>query len=147
MRSVSWSHFCWPLLLGCTVFAASSRPVVSGLGFEGGDKVAHFAVYGLLGTLLCRAWGSGWRAAVLALATASLFGATDEWHQSFVPGRDSDVLDWLADSSGAALAVCDPVRAHGGTGTQKFFHQHIAGEGAATAAAQLTRQGDAQPRA
>jgi hypothetical protein len=106
MRSVSWSHFCWPLLLGCTVFAASSRPVVSGLGFEGGDKVAHFAVYGLLGTLLCRVWGSGWRAAVLALATASLFGATDEWHQSFVPGRDSDVMDWLADSSGAALAVC-----------------------------------------
>jgi hypothetical protein len=50
MRSVSWSHFRWPLSLGCTVFVASSRPVVSGLGFEGGDKVARFAVYGLLGT-------------------------------------------------------------------------------------------------
>ena len=105
MRTLLKSHFLWPALLGCAVFAASSCPVVSGLGFEGGDKVAHFAVYGLLGTLLSRAWGPGWRGALLALFTASLFGATDEWHQSFVPGRTADVMDWLADTSGAALAV------------------------------------------
>jgi len=30
---------------------------------------------------------------------------TDEWHQSFVVGRFSDVADWVADTSGAALAV------------------------------------------
>ena len=35
----------------------------------------------------------------------SLFGATDEWHQSFVPGRASEVKDWVADTLGAALAV------------------------------------------
>lgn len=95
----------WPLLLGAVVIAASSRPVVAGLGFQGGDKVAHFSVYGLLGTLLCRALAPGWRGAAFALVLASLFGASDEWHQSFVPGREADVLDWLADTSGAALAV------------------------------------------
>ena len=99
------SSLIWPLLLAAAVIAASSRPVVAGLGFNGGDKVAHFSVYGLLGTLLCRALRPGWRGAVLALVIASFFGATDEWHQSFVPGRDADVMDWLADTSGAALAV------------------------------------------
>lgn len=99
------SKLIWPLLLGAAVIAASSRPVVAGLGFEGGDKVAHFAVYGLLGTLLCRATGPGWRGALGALVIASLFGATDEWHQAYVPGRTSDVMDWLADTGGAALAV------------------------------------------
>jgi hypothetical protein len=41
----------------------------------------------------------------LAVLIVSVFGVTDEWHQSFVPGRDCDVLDWLADTTGAALAV------------------------------------------
>ena len=39
------------------------------------------------------------------MALASLYGATDEFHQSFVPGRDSDVLDWVADTLGAALGA------------------------------------------
>jgi VanZ family protein len=104
-RSPSRLSLVWPLLLGASVIAASSRPVVAGLGFQGGDKVAHFSVYGLLATLLCRTLPSGWRGALLALAIASLFGATDEWHQSFVPGREADVMDWLADTSGAGLAI------------------------------------------
>jgi VanZ family protein len=35
----------------------------------------------------------------------SLYGATDEWHQYFVPGRRSDVWDWLADTLGAGFAI------------------------------------------
>jgi VanZ family protein len=35
----------------------------------------------------------------------SAFGASDEWHQSFVPGRFTDFWDWLADTLGAAIAV------------------------------------------
>ena len=95
----------WPFLLAGMIIAASSRSAVAGLDFGGGDKVAHFSVYGLLGTLVVRAFRSGWRGAVLALITVSFFGVTDEWHQSFVPGREADVMDWLADTSGAALAI------------------------------------------
>jgi VanZ family protein len=33
------------------------------------------------------------------------YGASDEWHQSFVPGRDADLLDLLADTTGGLLAI------------------------------------------
>jgi VanZ family protein len=98
----------WPLLLAATIVAESSRrmPEIPG-SFPGFDKVVHFAVYGLLATLTLRApkiWRHRWRA-VLAVALVSFFGATDEWHQLFTPGRSCDILDWLADTAGAALAV------------------------------------------
>ena len=32
------------------------------------------------------------------------YGATDEWHQSFVPGRSTELADWIADTAGAAGA-------------------------------------------
>ena len=43
-----------------------------------------------------------------AVLIASLYGVTDEWHQSFV-GRDATVRDWGADTVGALLmAFADP---------------------------------------
>ncbi len=73
------------------------------------DKVLHGVEYAALAALLVRALRlSGFslaRAAILAVAVASLYGASDEWHQSFVPGRDSEVGDWVADTAGAALGV------------------------------------------
>ncbi|MEP6757347.1 MAG: VanZ family protein [Chthonomonadales bacterium] len=36
---------------------------------------------------------------------AVLFAASDEWHQTFVPGRDGCIRDVLIDSAGAALAA------------------------------------------
>ncbi len=68
------------------------------------DKVVHFSVYGLLATLVCRQ-GRGWRAAGWALLAVSAYGASDEWHQSFVPGRTMELADWIADTAGAAWAV------------------------------------------
>jgi VanZ family protein len=68
------------------------------------DKVVHFSVYGLLATLVCRQ-GRGWRAAGWSVLAVSAYGATDEWHQGFVPGRASEVVDWIADTAGATVAV------------------------------------------
>ncbi|HHB76440.1 MAG TPA: VanZ family protein, partial [Desulfobulbus sp.] len=34
-----------------------------------------------------------------------LYGVSDEWHQSFVPGRTPDILDIAADTFGAAVMV------------------------------------------
>jgi VanZ family protein len=42
---------------------------------------------------------------LLSIAFCSLYGLSDEWHQSFVVGRESDFADWVADTSGAALAI------------------------------------------
>jgi len=43
-------------------------------------------------------------AAMAALGIGVLIGASDEFYQSFVPGRDSSVYDLLADTVGCAAA-------------------------------------------
>lgn len=93
------------MLIAVLIIVASHRPrLASPGGIPHLDKIVHFHVYGLLATLTCRL-GAGWRAAGWALLAASLFGVSDEWHQSFVPGRSVEFEDWLADTLGAALAV------------------------------------------
>ena len=69
------------------------------------DKIVHFGIYGLFAVFLSRdlAQVTGrWSAALLAIAIAVAFGAADEWHQGFIPGRSTDIADWRADSIGAA---------------------------------------------
>lgn len=74
-----------------------------------GDKVAHLIAYGLLAALLVRALArADWRrisARVVtgAIVVATVYGAIDEWHQSFVPGRTPEVADLVADFMGACL--------------------------------------------
>lgn len=104
-RSFRRRAIAWPFVVAALIFFASSQSTVAAPKItEIDDKLAHFAVYGLLATLVCRI-GSGWRAALCSLIVVSAFGATDEWHQSFVPGREADVGDWIADTLGAAIAV------------------------------------------
>jgi len=73
------------------------------------DKILHGLAYAGLGALLVpglRAAGfSPGGALLVAVALAGLYGATDEFHQSFVPGRTADVLDWAADTLGAAIGA------------------------------------------
>jgi VanZ family protein len=97
-----------PLVYAALIFHLSSEtnplPEVTAVVW---DKALHATEYAGLAFLLCRALrgsGFGWPGAiVIALILASAYAATDEWHQSFVPGRDSDVHDWLADTIGAVL--------------------------------------------
>ncbi len=65
------------------------------------DKLAHAAEYAGLGFLLARATG----APAPAWLLAALYGAGDEFHQAFVPGREASPLDWLADALGALLGA------------------------------------------
>lgn len=46
-----------------------------------------------------------WLLVLAAVVIASLYGITDEFHQSFVPGRMSDPADWFTDTCGAALGA------------------------------------------
>lgn len=92
-----------------TLFWASAQEkpeIVPALNLP--DKWAHFLAYGLLGTLILRTrwfWGRGTMGIVMAVAVASVYGICDEWHQSYVPGRYPDVMDWIADTFGALLAT------------------------------------------
>ncbi len=99
-----WRGWIWPLLLAGMIFAASGRGEIAGPRILGFDKVAHFFVFGLLATLVVRN-GFADRRAWMAVALVSVFGASDEWHQSMTPGRTMQLADWVADTLGAAVAV------------------------------------------
>jgi len=69
---------------------------------------AHFIAYFVLA--LCAAYAIGeraerWRYKALIVLFCLLYGLTDEYHQSFVPGRTSDPGDLRNDGIGAAAAV------------------------------------------
>jgi len=70
------------------------------------DKLLHAVEYaGLAALLVLGLTHLGTvgrrRAALLAVLLASAYGASDELHQYFVPGRSCDLLDWAADTLGA----------------------------------------------
>ncbi len=69
------------------------------------DKVAHFGAYGLLGLLLAHAVRATGLPLAAAVALGWLYGASDEFHQSFVPGRSVELLDWVADALGVLAGV------------------------------------------
>lgn len=94
------------------IFALSSRgtiPVPFGLNVILISIAGHFVTYAVLAALLW--WAieplelSARRRFGLALAGAVTYGLTDEWHQSFVPGRDASVLDIVVDGIGACCGL------------------------------------------
>lgn len=93
------------------IFAASSVPDLPAPPGGITDKVAHSLVYAVLAVLILRALTGGrmagvtLRRALAALALTTLYGVTDEIHQSLVPGRTPELLDVLADARGAALGL------------------------------------------
>lgn len=97
------------LLWMATIYYLSSHPMPDiNLGFSAQDKLVHLLAYALLAILMLgampwRAGGYTLRQVALAALLAALYGLSDEWHQSFVPGRSSDALDVLADGIGALL--------------------------------------------
>jgi VanZ family protein len=92
-------------LWAAVIFAGSSVP---GSSIPGGYSVyGHLAEYAVLATLVTLAERRrGPRAAVLiALGACALYGATDEFHQAFVPLRTPDPIDWLTDVAGACIGA------------------------------------------
>jgi VanZ family protein len=86
------------------IFAFSAVPDL-GTGLGGWDlvlrKIAHLAEYAILGALLARATGR----VGLAFALGTLYAATDEVHQTFVPGRHGSPLDVAIDAAGVAVGI------------------------------------------
>jgi VanZ family protein len=94
-----------------TIFALSAQPhLTPPLHFLNADKVMHLGEYLVLGLLLVRALRASLRvgrplfAAMIAIGLVVVVGASDESFQSFIPGRQCDAVDFVADSLGGALA-------------------------------------------
>jgi VanZ family protein len=111
-RSLSRRALLWmpPIVYAALIFHFSSEsnplPALTALVW---DKALHATEYAGLAFLVCRALrGEGlrpWVSVALAILIASAYGGSDEWHQFFVPGRDSDVMDWVGDTFGSTLGA------------------------------------------
>ncbi len=88
------------LAWAAAIFAVSSRGSVGIPAFPGADKVLHFAAYALFGFLLAYGAAASGLAPRWGVALGWAYGASDEVHQAFVPGRSADPADWAADALG-----------------------------------------------
>lgn len=73
-------------------------------------KGAHFTIYLLLGFFFCNAYFQSGIVKLLPLGILSgissvLYSASDEFHQTFIPGRSGEIRDVLIDSSGAIIGI------------------------------------------
>ena len=102
-----------PILWGLIIFSFSSLQVGSSNEIYWKDfvikKTAHVVEYAILAVLLYRAMiGSDVekkKAIIFSMLIVSLYGFTDEFHQSFTPGREPRIRDVIIDTIGGALGV------------------------------------------
>lgn len=64
-------------------------------------KLAHVSEYVILFMLIFRATKEKW---LKTFSITLLFAASDEFHQSFVPGRAATIVDIGFDTAGASIA-------------------------------------------
>jgi len=87
------------------------RGVPLNVAFAANDKLAHLALYSVLGAALSWAWfasrawpGRGPRLShALLIGLGLVNGVADEVHQAFVPNRMPSVADWVADAVGVVV--------------------------------------------
>jgi VanZ family protein len=86
------------------------NPLGSGAVAEYLHNGAHVVAYGALAALALTALSppDGWHArpVLAAVLIAGCYGAVDELHQWFVPGRTCSASDLLTDVVGGSLACC-----------------------------------------
>jgi VanZ family protein len=73
------------------------------------DKLVHLSAFAMLALLLATAWQLsmgqfGLRHAIVAWIVLVLYGALDEWTQTFV-GRQASLYDLLGDAIGALIGL------------------------------------------
>lgn len=113
MKLKNFLIYWFPILLYCLlIFIQSSYPSFKSMPqLPYVDKVLHFTAYAVLGVLFLRALNTLsirdniMLIMILAVILSSLYGISDEWHQYYVPYRDADVMDALADTFGSIFGV------------------------------------------
>ena len=95
------------------IFLLSSVPRFPDVfpSFFGFDKIVHFSEYYLFGCLIRRWLGAersrfaNQHAVILTILIGTFYGISDEWHQSFVAGRDASIWDAFIDALAVATAA------------------------------------------
>jgi VanZ family protein len=102
-----------PILWAVIIFLLSSHPTKKASEIYWKDflvkKTAHIIEYAIFSTLLYRAFKETGvkkkNAGLFAIFFAIFYGATDEFHQGFTPGREPRIRDVIFDTIGASLAI------------------------------------------
>ena len=114
-KKILWFLNLWlpPLLWAGMIFRFSSGSIPAASDVYWQDfivkKVGHMILFAILAILFYRALvGEGVdrkKAAISAVLIALIYGAVDEFHQTFTLGREARFRDTVIDGVGAALAV------------------------------------------
>ncbi len=112
-NSLKFLKYWFPVVLYCCIIfgvsAIPSRELPPSVFLS--DKLIHMLEYGVLAALFARAIRHSsqkkWPLMIWAISLyfVSFYGITDEFHQSFVTGRSSDLVDWSADVTGGAIGA------------------------------------------
>jgi VanZ family protein len=101
------------LILSFVIFFFSSRPTPVSAGIDWQDfllkKTAHIILYSALFVLVYRSLLNTTdmdrrTAAWIAIAYVAIYGTSDEFHQSFTPGRQPAFRDIIIDTAAGGLA-------------------------------------------
>ena len=103
-----FTKFWLPVLLCMAVIFFVSSVAGSDIPrlFRFQDKIYHFLIYLILGLCYSRAIDNTFlrlsmvKLIVFTIIFGFIYGASDEFHQSFVPYRDASVFDVLTDTMG-----------------------------------------------
>jgi VanZ family protein len=110
----TWRYVLGAMACMSLIFLFSSLPAdrlgPDSMSLDVLKKVGHCVEFGVLAILYLYAMKGGRPVAeagsivfLLSLFLTVLFAATDEYHQSFTPGRHSSVMDVFIDSCGAIV--------------------------------------------
>ena len=114
MKPIYKTIFIAPAIIASiAIFLVSQmqHPPMINFGIEWNDKLLHIIAYFFYGLSLIVLFLGGFvnihvkRAILFVLIFGALFAVSDEIHQAFVPGRTSDVFDWLADCIGISISL------------------------------------------
>ncbi len=109
MKDIHFKRWIPPIVWMGVIFLLSSIHGGGG-AYLLPDYVLHFLSFYVLATLLWWAtaldfsWGWVLRLTVLFVVAVG-YGATDEFHQLFVPGREAAISDIAADAAGAFFGL------------------------------------------
>ena len=107
-----WLVYIPLIIYWVILFIATSLPVerLPSIGFT--DKINHLIAYFILAVLLNltliyqrKSQLLFEKAPIATIVICLFYGALDEVHQLFVPGRSAEILDWVADALGTTAAV------------------------------------------
>lgn len=146
-RSTELTLRAWILVVAylALIFGVSSIPQnpLSHTCIKVSDKLAHLAEYAGFGLLLTVAARSTlrriprWVLMVVVVLVGAAVGALDETYQMTVPGRERELLDWVADVTGVLV----------GTGVAMALNSWMTSRAAAAGKAAERRRPDAsEPR-